>query len=119
MLDHVTLAVTEFERSRAFYDHALSPLGITRLYADGDSAAGYGRNGRAFFWIAQQERPASQAHVAFTAPDHQAIKMFHEAGVAHGGVDNGAPGPRPRYNDRYYAAFVFDPDGNNIEAVIQ
>lgn len=119
MLDHVTLTVTNFGRSRAFYDHALAPLGVTRLYADGERAAGYGRDGKAFFWIAEQARPATQAHVAFAAPDQAAVAAFHAAALAHGGRDNGPPGPRPRYHDRYFAAFALDPDGNNIEAVIQ
>jgi catechol 2,3-dioxygenase-like lactoylglutathione lyase family enzyme len=119
MLDHITLAVTDFERSRVFYDHVLAPLGINRLYADSYRAAGYGKMGKAFFWIAQQDRPASQTHVAFVAPDREAISAFHEAALACGGRDNGAPGPRPQYHDRYFAAFAFDPDGNNIEAVIQ
>lgn len=119
MLDHITLTVTDFVRSRAFYDRALAPLGVSQLYADGDLAAGYGRNGKAFFWIAQHGRTATQAHVAFAAPDPEAITAFYEAALAHGGLDNGAPGPRPRYHDRYFAAFVLDPDGNNIEAVMQ
>jgi catechol 2,3-dioxygenase-like lactoylglutathione lyase family enzyme len=119
MLDHVTLAVTDFQRSRAFYDQVLAPLGIKRLFADGDHAAGYGHEGKAFFWIAQQDRPATQAHIAFAAPGKEAVAAFHSAALAHGGRDNGAPGPRPQYHDRYFAAFAFDPDGNNIEAVIQ
>ncbi|MBJ7500468.1 MAG: VOC family protein [Sphingopyxis sp.] len=119
MLDHVTVAVTDFARSRAFYDRALAPLGIVRLFADGESAAGYGRDGKAFFWIAQQDRHPSQTHVAFVAPNHDAIAAFYEAATANGGRDNGPPGPRAQYHDRYFAAFVLDPDGNNIEAVIQ
>ena len=119
MLDHVTLAVSNFESSRAFYDAALAPLGFTQLYSDGEHAGGYGRDGKASFWIAQQDRPASQVHVAFLAPDREAIVAFHTAAIANGGRDNGAPGPRPQYHDRYFAAFACDPDGNNIEAVIQ
>ncbi|MGQ3099883.1 MAG: VOC family protein [Sphingopyxis solisilvae] len=119
MLDHVTLFVTDFARSRDFYDQALAPLGIQRLYADGDFAAGYGHDGKAFFWIAQQGRSATQVHVAFAAPSRESIVAFHHAGLANGGRDNGGPGPRPRYHDGYFAAFIFDPDGNNIEAVIQ
>jgi catechol 2,3-dioxygenase-like lactoylglutathione lyase family enzyme len=119
MLDHVTLTVTDFERSCAFYDGALAPLGITRLYADGNLAAGYGSNGKAFFWIAQQNRSATKAHVAFNAPSQDAITAFYQAALTHGGRDNGAPGPRPQYHDHYFAAFVLDPDGNNVEAVIQ
>lgn len=119
MLDHVTLSVTDFKRSRAFYDAALAPLGVQRLYADGDLAAGYGLDGKAFFWIAQHEGLATQTHVAFAAPSREAIVAFHKAAIASGGRDNGAPGPRPQYHDRYFAAFALDPDGNNIEAVIQ
>lgn len=119
MLDHVTIAVTEFARSKTFYDAALAPLGIVRLYADGDKGAGYGRNGTAFFWIAEQDRRPSLAHIAFKAKIPDEVEAFHAAALAHGGRDNGAPGPRSQYHDRYYAAFVLDPDGNNIEAVIQ
>jgi len=119
MLDHVTIAVSDFDRSKLFYDATLAPLGIARLYADGDKAAGYGRNGAAFFWIAEQQRPPSQTHIAFKAERHDEVASFHSAALAHGGRDNGAPGKRPAYHDGYYAAFVLDPDGNNIEAVIQ
>ena len=119
MIDHVTLAVSDFHRSRAFYDAALSPLGINRLYADGECAAGYGRGGKAFFWIAQQNKVATQTHVAFAAADRDAIDQFFQAGLDHGGSDNGGPGPRPQYHASYYAAFLLDPDGNNIEAVVQ
>ena len=119
MLDHITLAVTDFELSCAFYDQTLAPLGITRLYADGELAAGYGHNGKAFFWIAQQDHSATQAHVAFAAPTQEAIAAFYQAALASGGRDNGPPGLRPRYHEGYFAAFVLDPDGNNIEAVIQ
>jgi len=111
--------VTDFERSRAFYDAALAPLGVQRLYADGDLAAGYGLDGKAFFWIAQHDGLATQTHVAFAASSRKAIVAFHEAALTSGGRDYGAPGPRPRYHDGYFAAFVLDPDGNNIEAVIQ
>jgi catechol 2,3-dioxygenase-like lactoylglutathione lyase family enzyme len=119
MLDHVTIAVADLAASRLFYDRALAPLGIERLFADGETAVGYGRNGRAFFWIAQQDRGPSQAHIAFAAPDRPAVAAFYEAALLNGGRDNGPPGPRPQYHDRYFAAFAFDPDGNNVEAVIQ
>ncbi|MFO1130893.1 MAG: VOC family protein [Hyphomicrobiales bacterium] len=119
MLDHVTLSVSDLRKSREFYDQALGPLGIERLYEDGDDVAGYGQDGKAFFWIARQARPASQAHVAFAAHDEDAVRAFHAAGITHGGRDNGGPGPRPQYHDGYYAAFVLDPDGNNIEAVLR
>lgn len=119
MLDHVTIVVSDFARSRSFYDAALGQLGITRLYADGAGAAGYGTGSNAFFWIAEQDRAPSQAHFAFKASKSADVEAFYTAALAHGGRDNGRPGPRPEYHDHYYAAFVLDPDGNNIEAVIQ
>ena len=119
MIDHVTVAVSDLNLSMAFYDAVLAPLGVTRLYADGDKAAGYGRDGKAFFWIAEQDRAPTQTHVAFTAASKEAVAAFHRAALAHGGRDNGAPGPRPQYDERYFAAFVLDPDGNNIEAVMK
>jgi catechol 2,3-dioxygenase-like lactoylglutathione lyase family enzyme len=117
MLDHVTLGVSDFERSKAFYDRALGPLGIERLYADGDDAAGYGANEKAFFWIGHKGVLQTGAHVAFTAPDRETVDRFYKAALAAGGTDNGAPGLRPHYHEDYYAAFVLDPDGHNIEAV--
>lgn len=119
MIDHITVSVTDFDRSCTFYDLILAPLGIERLYADGDMAAGYGNDGKAFFWIAEIPNRATQVHIAFTAPSHEAIIAFHRIDLGNGGADNGVPGFRPHYNDRYYAAFILDPDGNNIEAVIQ
>ena len=119
MLDHITIIVADFTRSRRFYDAALAPLGITRLYADGDKAAGYGCDATAFFWIAEQNRQPTQTHIAFKANDINAIAAFYQAAVANGGTDNGPPGPRPQYHSRYFAAFVLDPDSNNVEAVIQ
>lgn len=119
MLDHITISVSNFQRSRAFYDAVLAPLGIVRLYADGEKAAGYGHDGRAFFWIAEQDRAPSQTHIAFKAAQTVDIHAFHAAALEFGGSENGPPGPRPQYHNRYYAAFVLDPDGNNIEAVMQ
>ena len=117
MLDHVTLGVSDIARSQAFYDSALRPLGIERLYADGDSAAGYGANGKAFFWIGRKGVLQTGAHVAFTAPERETVDRFYKAALAAGGKDNGPPGLRPQYHADYYGAFVFDPDGHNIEAV--
>jgi catechol 2,3-dioxygenase-like lactoylglutathione lyase family enzyme len=119
MFDHVTIAVSDFARSRTFYDAVLAPLGIARLHADGDRAAGYGRDGKAFFWIAERTPPSGPTHLAFKAATPDQVAAFHGAALAHGGRDNGAPGKRPRYHDRYYAAFALDPDGNNVEAVMQ
>lgn len=124
MLDHVGFAVTDLERSRAFYEGALAPLGIRPLYEvgpdvteSGGTAIGFGAEGKAFFWIGDNERPGEGAHVAFTAHDRQEVDAFYAAALAFGGRDNGAPGLRPHYHEHYYGAFVLDPDGINVEAV--
>jgi catechol 2,3-dioxygenase-like lactoylglutathione lyase family enzyme len=117
MLDHVSLGVTNFERSKAFYDRALRPLGVERLYAEGEAAAGYGVHPKAFFWIGQRVGVQTSAHIAFFAPDRAVVDRFYAEAMAAGGRDNGAPGLRPRYHAHYYGAFVLDPDGHNIEAV--
>jgi catechol 2,3-dioxygenase-like lactoylglutathione lyase family enzyme len=117
MLDHVTLGVGDIERAKAFYDQALAPLGIERLYAEGDGAAGYGASGKAFFWIGHKGAAQTGAHVAFAAADRESVDRFYRAALAAGGADNGAPGLRPQYHENYYGAFVHDPDGHNIEAV--
>jgi catechol 2,3-dioxygenase-like lactoylglutathione lyase family enzyme len=117
MLDHVTIGVSDIERSRSFYDLALRPLGITRLYAEGETASGYGVAPKAFFWISWRGLPQTGAHIAFTAQDRAVVDRFHAEAIAAGGKDNGAPGIRPNYHPSYYGAFVLDPDGHNIEAV--
>ena len=117
MLDHVTIGITDTERSKQFYDRALRPLGITRLYAEGEWAAGYGVRPKAFFWIGLKAAPQTGAHIAFAAPDRATVDRFHEEAIAAGGQDNGPPGFRPHYHANYYGAFVLDPDGHNIEAV--
>jgi catechol 2,3-dioxygenase-like lactoylglutathione lyase family enzyme len=117
MLDHVTLGVTDLERARAFYDRVLKPLGIDRLYADGESFCGYGADRKAFFWIGARDVVASGAHVAFLAPNRATVDAFHAAALPAGGRDNGRPGLRPHYHRHYYGAFILDADGHNIEAV--
>ena len=117
MLDHVTIGVSDVERSRSFYDLALRPLGFTRLYAEGETASGYGISPKAFFWISWRGLPQTGAHIAFTAQDRAVVDRFHAEAIAAGGKDNGAPGIRPNYHASYYGAFVLDPDGHNIEAV--
>lgn len=124
MLDHVGFAVSDINRSRAFYDSALAPLGLSLIMEvgsdkteSGGSAIGYGKEGKPFFWIGDNERPGEGTHVAFTVEKRATVDAFHAAGLAAGGRDNGAPGLRPHYGPDYYAAFIFDPDGINIEAV--
>ncbi len=120
MLDHVSLAVADFARANAFYATALAPLGIERLmefHPPGGNAAGFGAEGRPFFWIGDGPGAGGRTHVAFAAADRASVAAFHRAALAAGGRDNGGPGLRPQYSPLYYAAFVLDPDGNNIEAV--
>jgi catechol 2,3-dioxygenase-like lactoylglutathione lyase family enzyme len=117
MLDHVTIGVSDFERSKRFYDQALHPLDIVRLYAEGENFAGYGIHPKAFFWIGSRDTPQSGAHIAFAARDHATVERFYEAAIKAGGRDNGRPGIREHYHPDYFGAFVFDPDGHNIEAV--
>jgi catechol 2,3-dioxygenase-like lactoylglutathione lyase family enzyme len=117
LIDHITIGVTDLDRSRAFYDHALAPLGIVRLYADGENYSGYGEGRKAYFWIGRRAQVATGSHIAFAALDRAAVHAFHQAALTAGGRDNGAPGLRPQYRANYYGAFILDPDGHNIEAV--
>lgn len=122
-LDHIGLKVADFDRAQAFYTAALAPLGIACVMEvsaeeTGDVPhAGFGPGGKPVFWISPSTEPVSGVHVAFTAPDRAAVDAFHRAALAAGGRDNGGPGVRPHYHAAYYAAFVRDPDGHNIEAV--
>ena len=124
MLDHVGFAVSDAERSRAFYEAALAPLGIGLIMTAtpdqteaGGTAHGFGSNGKPYFWIGDNERVGEGTHVAFATDSRAQVDAFYEAAMAAGGRDNGAPGLRPHYHPDYYGAFVRDPDGNNIEAV--
>ena len=116
MLDHVGIRVSDFEQSKRFFAQALSPLGYELIMEPSVSAAGFGRQGKPDFWIGQGD-PGQPAHIAFAASDRASVDAFHEEALAAGGRNNGGPGLRPEYHQSYYAAFVFDPDGNNIEAV--
>jgi catechol 2,3-dioxygenase-like lactoylglutathione lyase family enzyme len=117
MLDHVTIGVSDFKRSRHFYDQALHPLDIVRLYAEGENAAGFGIHPKAFFWISGRDAVQTGAHIAFAAKDRDTVERFYEAAIRAGGRDNGGPGIRKHYHPNYFGAFVLDPDGHNIEAV--
>jgi catechol 2,3-dioxygenase-like lactoylglutathione lyase family enzyme len=114
-LDHVGLRVDDVVRSRAFYVAALAPLGISALM-DGGSYVGFGKDGKPQFWLGPGTR-SGPVHVAFVAANRAEVRAFHQAALAAGGRDNGAPGLRPQYHPNYYGAFVLDPDGNNAEAV--
>ncbi len=121
MLHHISLGVTDLNRAAAFYDAALAPLGYVRVWTDA-SAIGYGPPG-AGDKLAIKLRDGATApgpgfHLALAAPDRACVDSFYEAALRYGGQDNGAPGLRPHYGPDYYAAFVVDPDGHHIEAVI-
>ena len=115
MLDHVSVNVSDYDASRAFYLGALEPLGIASVM-EFPGFTGFGEGQKPYFWVCRREPVATSVHVAFAAPDHATVDAFHDAALAAGGRDNGAPGPRD-YHEHYYGAFVLDPDGNNVEAV--
>ncbi len=124
MLDHVGFAAADAARSRAFYEQALAPLGLGLIMSvtpeqaqSGGTAHGFGTPGNPFFWIGDNERVGEGTHVAFRTKSRAEVDAFHAAALAAGGTDNGGPGLRPVYGPNYYAAFVFDPDGINVEAV--
>jgi catechol 2,3-dioxygenase-like lactoylglutathione lyase family enzyme len=118
MLDHVGFGVSDYARSKAFYERALAPLGLELLLEPSGQAAGFGEDGKPFFWI-ETRGPAVQSglHVAFAVDSRETVDAFHAAGLAAGGTANGGPGVREIYHPHYYGAYVLDPDGNNIEAV--
>lgn len=117
LIDHVQLVVRDLAASRRFYQAILDVLDVP-----------VGGEGKGFFWadefvVSSADSPAAlgkltgPTHLAFQAKDKATVDAFHKAALAHGGTDNGAPGERPHYHPGYYAAFVLDPDGNNVEAV--
>ena len=118
MLDHVGINVSDYGRGRAFYDKALAPLGFSLLNEPRPGTGGFGRDGKPAFWITDQRQPTTaNVHVAFTAPDRATVDAFYAAALEAGGRDNGRPEIRELYHPNYYAAYVLDLDGNNIEAV--
>jgi catechol 2,3-dioxygenase-like lactoylglutathione lyase family enzyme len=128
MIDHITLTVHNLAKSKAFYEKALAPLGMrVSLGSTDEEFWGFGRSdaqesevmaGRFFVSQSDALHPLSpNVHIAFRSATRDAVRMFHAEALSAGGMDHGAPGPRTEYGERYYAAFVRDPDGNNIEAV--
>jgi catechol 2,3-dioxygenase-like lactoylglutathione lyase family enzyme len=115
MIDHVILNVTDLEASKRFFAQALEPLGYSPSWESDDFVAMGGDND---FGLARRG-PQGAVHVGFASTDRSTVDAFHAAALAAGGTDHGAPGLRPDYGEHYYAAFVLDPDGHNIEAVCQ
>ncbi|MEM7544139.1 MAG: VOC family protein [Pseudomonadota bacterium] len=122
MIDHITFGVRDHGRSAAFYDLAFAPLGVARLLdltedqSGGVKVSGYGDD-RPWFWLAEEKATTGLLHIAFQAKTRAEVDAFHAAALRAGGVDNGPPGLRLHYHPHYYAAFVYDLDGHNIEAV--
>ncbi|MGB0438945.1 MAG: VOC family protein [Paracoccaceae bacterium] len=122
MIDHITFGVTDFARATRFYDAAFAPLGVTRLFtvppaeSGGVQVTGYGDD-TPWFWLAEERATTGLLHIAVRAHSTAAVDAFYTAALGAGGVDNGPPGLRPHYHPRYYAAFVRDPEGHNIEAL--
>jgi catechol 2,3-dioxygenase-like lactoylglutathione lyase family enzyme len=118
MLDHVGINVSDYDRSREFYERALAPLGFSLLMEPIPRTGGFGSDGKPWFWISQERKPVSEnVHVAFAVQDRATVEAFHSAALEAGGTDNGAPGLREIYHPAYYGAYVLDPDSNNVEVV--
>ncbi|HQT82999.1 MAG TPA: VOC family protein [Candidatus Paceibacterota bacterium] len=115
MIEHVSIPVSDYRRAVQFYTAALKPLGYKLKYEWAPDAAGFMEGGHASFIIAVQKRPQA-THIAFRARSKKAVQDFYAAALKAGAKDNGAPGFRRDYGPNYYAAFVHDADGNNVEA---
>jgi catechol 2,3-dioxygenase-like lactoylglutathione lyase family enzyme len=122
MIDHTGVSVSDYQASKAFYLKALAAIGYELIkefpasVTKSIDVAGFGEGGKPDFWLAGRA-PGEKMHVAFRVSSRALVKKFHEAAVAAGGKDNGAPGVRAHYHPNYYGAFVLDPDGHNVEAV--
>jgi len=117
MIEHVGIYVNDLGASVAFYQEALVAIGFALCTRD-EGSAGFGAPGAPRFWLsATDAAPTARAHICFSAPDRGSVAKFHQAGQRAGGRDNGGPGLRPDYGPTYYAAYLFDPDGNNVEAL--
>jgi catechol 2,3-dioxygenase-like lactoylglutathione lyase family enzyme len=126
MLDHIGITVADFDRSRNFYEQVLAPLGyrivmeVTPEMTGSDARyLGFGTDGKPSFWIGANGNAVTQGglHIALSASSRSAVDAFHQAALAAGARDNGAPGIRAHYHPNYYGAFVIDPNGHNLEAV--
>ena len=123
MIDHIGFAVKDFAASKSFYQRVLMPLGVvlmmevTAEQTGSNAGAGFGKAGKAYFWIGTGEPPKGGMHIAFNAPTRASVREFYKHAIAAGARDNGPPGLRPHYHENYYGAFVIDPNGHNLEAV--
>jgi len=117
MIDHVSIRTSDISKAKEFYSKALASLGYTMMMEFPEyGVAGFGADGKADLWI-NGKGVEDENHIAFSAKDKSAVDGFYKAGLAAGGSDNGKPGYRKEYTPGYYAAFLKDPDGHNIEVV--
>ena len=116
MIDHFTVKVSDYKRSRDFYARALRPLGYQAVM-EFEGMGGFGPKGKPFLWLSQDPANVRPMHFAFAAPDRRTVDAFYAAAMGWGARDNGPPGIRKDYHPNYYGAFVLDPDGHNVEAV--
>lgn len=123
MIDHITIRVSDIERTTKFYTETLKPLGYTTTmkYDDpnGVRVVGFGKNGKNSTWFTTESPVSTPVHIAWVAGSKEEVNQFYKGAMKCGGKDNGAPGIRPEYGESYYAGFVIDPDGNNVEAVFR
>lgn len=123
MIDHTGVQVSDYAKSKAFYEKALAPIGYTLLaefpkaVTGSTNVAGFGEAPKPDFWLIEGEPNKPPIHVAFRVPTRALVDAFYKAAMAAGGIDNGPPGVRAHYHPNYYGGFVRDPDGHNIEAV--
>lgn len=117
MIDHIGVTVSDFAKSRSFYEAALKPLGYNAGFTDEKAGViGFFGRDKTSIWVSKG-KPKNKSHIAIRSSDRDKVKKFHKAALKAAGVDNGKPGIRPQYGKTYYAAFVLDPDGHNLEAV--
>lgn len=122
MIDHITIATKDLDRSKAFYERAFLPLGYEVSFGEEGNYWAFKLDNNALFEIRaarDDEQFVTSCHVAFRVESRSRVNAFYKAALNSGGKDNGKPGVRPQYSDRYYACFVHDPDGHNIEAMIE
>ena len=116
MFDHILFGVSDYAASKAFFLKALEPIGMA-VVAEGPLGIELSADGKTSLCIRQTDEKPAYLHLAFVAENRQQVDAFHRAALAAGAKDNGAPGLRPNYSGKYYAAFVIGPDGHNIEVV--
>ena len=116
MFDHVVFGVSDYAASKAFFLRALEPIGMA-VVSEGPLGIELSADGRSSLCLFPTEEKPAHLHLAFVAENRQQVEAFHRAALEAGASDNGAPGPRPNYSGKYYAAFVIGPDGHNIEVV--